>query len=78
MQLLEELATLVGRQQHSAYEDVGAVLQDARHLLAEYRAGKKDALSVNRLNPLVEKIGQALDGLDRPGGRQPERDRFWT
>ena len=71
-------ATLVGRQQHPAARDVEAVLQDARHLLVEYRSGKKDALSADRLNPLFEKIGQALDSLDRPAGPQPERDRFWT
>ena len=78
VQLLGELATLFGGQQHPAARDVEAILQDARHLLAEYRSGKKDALSADRLNPLFEKIGQALDSLDRPTGPQPERDRFWT
>ena len=78
VQLLEELAMLLARQQHPATQDIEAVLEHARHLLVEHTSGKREALSADRLNPLVEKVSQALDRVDAPAGPQPERDRFWT
>ena len=78
MQLLEELAMLLARRQHLAARDVEAVLEDARYLFVEHRSSKRGTLSADRLNPLVEKVSQALDSLNRPAGPQPERDRFWT